>query len=123
MALLKKDDVLQAQDVKTKEVEIPEWGGSVLISSMTAERHAIYEDLAAGKGKHDALAYYAVNILVNEDGSPMFDSVDEMKALGRKSSKALFRILNAGLELNGVTEKDIEETAKKLEPSLSESTS
>src|SRR5690554_1443104 len=122
MALLTKDSILQASDVRTKEVEIPEWGGSVLISTMSAERHAIYEELASGKGKHDALAYYAVNILVNEDGSPMFESVDEMKVLGRKSSKALFRILNAGIELNGVTEQDIEDTAKKSEPNRSEDT-
>lgn len=122
MALLTKEDILKKEDVRTKTIDVPEWGGEVIIATMSAERHAVYEELAAGKGKHDALAYYAMNVIVNDDGSPMFDSIDDIKALGRKSSMALIRILNAGIELNGVTEKDIEETAKNLEPSLSENT-
>jgi hypothetical protein len=113
MTLLTKDAILKAEDIKTKTVTIEEWGGDVMIKGMTAERHAIFEDLQRGQKKNDALAYYAASILINEDGSPLFDSVEDIKALNGKSNTALIKILTAGMELNGIGEEDFEEEAKK----------
>jgi len=111
MTLLTKDAILKAKDIKTKRVYIEEWGGDVLIKNMTAQRHAIFEDLQKQQGDNEALAYFAASIIINEDGSPMFDSVDDIKALNDKSNTALIKILTAGMELNGIA-GDIEEEAK-----------
>lgn len=119
---LTRNQILAADDLATKTVEIPEWGGEVRIAAMSARRHAQFEQLAEGAGELDSLAYYAVSILVDEHGEPLFDGIDDIKALGGKSSQALMRILNAGLELNGVTEADIKATAKKSTPANSPAT-
>lgn len=112
MTLLTKDAIFKANDVRTKEVEVPEWGGSVIIKSMTAERHAKFEELSKGQDSNQALAFYAASIIVDEEGEPLFDSAEDIRKLAGKSNVALIKILNAGIELNGITEKDLEENAK-----------
>ena len=54
MTLLTKDAILKAKDIKTKRVYIEEWGGDVLIKNMTAQRHAIFEDLQKQQGDNEA---------------------------------------------------------------------
>lgn len=111
MTLLSKADILKADDIKTTTVTIEEWGGDVIIKNMTAERHAIFEDLQRSQGDHESLAYFAASILINEDGSPMFDSAEDIKALNGKSNTALIKILTAGMDLNGLS-GTVEESAK-----------
>jgi len=111
---LTKDQIESVVDIKTKEVDLTEeWGGKVLISTMSAERHLIFEDMAKGQDKNQALAYYAAQVLINPDGSPMFPHKKDIDMLNKKSSVSLMKILSAGLDLNNVSEKDIEELAKK----------
>lgn len=113
MTLLTKDAILNADDVRTKTVFVKEWGGDVTIKSMSAERHAMFEELSKDQTYRDSLAFYAASIIVDEDGKPMFDSIDDIKKLSGKSNTALITILNAGIELNGITSEDLESTAKK----------
>ena len=113
MVMLTKDQILEAEDIKTKEVDLTkEWGGKVLISSMFAERHLIFEDMSQGRDKNQALAYYAASVIINEDGSPMFSDISDLEKLNKKSSVALMKVLDAGLSLNGVSTEDIETNAK-----------
>ena len=38
MALLTRDEILAADDIKTEDVEVPEWGGDVRVSVMSRDR-------------------------------------------------------------------------------------
>ena len=44
VAFLSRDAILKVQDIETRELEIPEWGGSVLVRGMTGHERDRYEN-------------------------------------------------------------------------------
>src|SRR5574340_602108 len=103
MALLTREQILQAQDLKTQDVDVPEWGGTVRVRMMTGtERDAIGAALIGPDRKPD-MRQYRIRLLaaciVGEDGAPLFGQ-DEIEQLGRKSSLALDRVYRVAEELN-----------------------
>jgi hypothetical protein len=114
VALLTKDQILNANDVKTEEVNVPEWGGSVLVTTISAaERDAFEQSITDAKGKvggANVRAKFAAKCVVGEDGKRLFSDA-EVLALGKKSGAALNRIFEAASRLNGMTKADTEELA------------
>ena len=43
MKLLSAQDIIKAQDLKTVDVEVPEWGGTVRLKEMSAQIQSDYE--------------------------------------------------------------------------------
>lgn len=132
MALLGRNQILDAKDLKTEEVEVPEWGGSVLIRSLTGEQRDEYEtsmftmkkDGSPSANMANVRARLAMLCIVNEDGEQMFNKND-IKLLGRKSAVALERVNGAAQKLNAISDEDIEELAEgfgdsPVEPSSSD---
>lgn len=118
--LLTKDQILDADDLQSQVVPVPEWGGSVLIRGMTGiERDAFEESLLKGKGKNTKVnmqnirAKLVAHSVVNGDGERMFSDAD-VRALGQKSAAALDRIFDVAQELSGITKADVEELAANL---------
>lgn len=118
--MLTKDQILDAKDLQTEVVEVPEWGGSVKIRGMTGvERDAFEESLLRGKGKNTRVnmqnirAKLVAHSVVNGDGERMFSNAD-VQALGKKSAAALDRIFDVAQELSGITKADVEELAANL---------
>jgi hypothetical protein len=118
MSLLTKAAILAANDLPTRDVAVPEWGGSVRIRSMTAEERDAFE-AAQIAAKTDGFvvvpnlrARYVSSCIVGEDGQPLF-SEGEIGALGRKSAAALDRVFSAIAELNKLDPNAIEEAAGK----------
>jgi hypothetical protein len=116
--MLTKDAVLKADDRPIQEVEVPEWGGSVLIKAMTgAERNAFLARHIQNPGKGQTIildnmhADLAALSIINEDGSRMF-SAAEVGALAQKSGTALERIFKAASKLNGLSDEDVKELAE-----------
>ena len=77
MALLTKEQINEADDRPTLEIEIPEWGGHVLIRTLSGEQRdnfgASMLDKSGNATKLRNLhARFAAVVLVNEDGSPMY---------------------------------------------------
>ena len=115
MTLLTKDQILQADDRDTQEVEVPEWGGAVLISAMSAaERDAFEASMVDNKGKGDAKrlqnfrARFVASCIVNEDGDRLFSNKDIVD-LGKKSSAPVSRLFDLCRKLNGMTDEDVAE--------------
>ena len=121
MALLTKEAILAASDIQTKSVEVPEWGGEVYVKGMTgAERDAFEAEIVhPGAGKSakwdmaNTRAKFCALVIVDDKGIPLF-SLDDVKALGNKSAAALQRVFDAGRDLSGMSDKDIEELAGNL---------
>ena len=44
MAVLGRDDILGADDLETRRVECPKWGGTVLLQEMTAATYEEFEE-------------------------------------------------------------------------------
>jgi hypothetical protein len=114
---LNKEQILGAQDMKTETVEVPEWGGAVLVKTMTGtERDAFEFSLVAGQDAEKrkvshVRARLVAYTLVDEAGALLFSEAD-IAALGAKSAAALDRVYDVAARLNGVGQKDLEALAK-----------
>lgn len=113
--ILSRDAILGAQDLKTKDVPVPEWSGEVRVRTMTgAERNAFGASLVGTDGKVDQTRYVTqmlVRCIVDEDNQPIF-TVADVEALGTKSAIALKRVLDAADELNSIGEEEIKAAEK-----------
>ena len=112
--MLSRDEILNAKDLPTETVNVPEWGGSVKIRSITAfERDSFEQSIIDGKKTNmsNIRARFCALIIVDDKGDRVFGDLD-MAILGRKSGKALGRIFDAGQKLNGFSKEDFEELEK-----------
>lgn len=116
MALLTKGAILEAEDRKFKDVDVPEWGGSVRIAVMSAEARDRYEsslmemqqDGTATKNLENIRAKLVSACIVDENGKTMFT----YKELADKSGRVLDRLFNECSKLNALGEEGIEDAAK-----------
>ena len=118
MAILDKAAILKAKDIVTEEVEVPEWGGSVLVKSLTgAERDSFEQSILIKRGdRYDAnmsmvRAKLAAVSIVDEEGQRLFGDGD-IKALAAKNAAALDRIFTVASRLSGISADDADELAK-----------
>jgi len=113
--ILDRKAILAAVDLKKEEIEVPEWGGSVLISTMSAAARDAFEasiaKVGGGISTQNIRAKLAVACIVGEDGQPLFTEAD-LVALGKKSCAALDRVFAASQRLNLVSNSDVENLAK-----------
>ena len=116
--ILSKSEILECQDMRIKVVEVPEWGGSVRLRSLTgAERDAFEATLVKevdGKRVPDMenlRAKLLAATIVDEDDRQIFTPYD-LAALGRKSAVALDRVFSVAQRLNGMSADAVEESVK-----------
>mgnify|MGYP001405693506 CR=1 FL=1 len=112
MKLLGREDILAADDTRTVDVEVPEWGGVVRLRVMTgAARQAFLRAASKRAGDDDGLVEaLIVACAVDEHGQRIF-SPDDVPALREKSGAALQRVFAAAAELNGLTDDAVDRLA------------
>lgn len=115
---LTREAILSANDLPTQLVHVPEWGGDVLIRSMTgAQRDEYEQQCLATRGADNAInmrnlrARLVVFCAADADGNPIFGPGD-VEALGAKSAAALDRLFDVAQRLNRMSGKDIDELGK-----------
>lgn len=111
---LSKDQILAADDMGLREVDVPEWGGSVFIRVMTVGERDSYENdwvLHKAKGVENFRAKFLARCLCDEKGNRMFSDA-EVPQLAAKSARVMNRLWQATMEHNALTDKDVEELAK-----------
>ena len=118
--LLSKAAILAAQDLSTEVVEVPEWGGSVMVRAMTGRQRDVFESVIYKvKGKDVQLnianvrAELVSRTVVDEGGTLLF-SPEDVAALGDKSAAALDRIYAVAQRLSGITKSDIAELTENF---------
>lgn len=113
MTLLKFDEVMAKQDLPTKDVPVPEWGGSVRIRHWTlAERAEMLRRNETSEEKENVGAWLVASLTVDEQGNPWCPA-DRVIELQKKNPKAIDTIAAAILELNAVTKDTIDAAEKK----------
>lgn len=119
--LLNRDAILQAQDLPTEDVEVPEWGGAVRVRGLTgAERDAFEQSVVEQRGKStranlkNIRAKLVAMTVVDENGERLFSDSDAA-ILGKKSAAALNRVFEVAQRLNGMTPDDVEELSGNSE--------
>ena len=128
--LLTRDAILAVQDITTETVDVPEWGGAVLVRGMTGrERDAFESSIVqqpAANGRRQAparqqsqtnmenlRAKLASYCIVDEKGDRLF-STEDVAALGGKNAGALSRVFDVAMRLSGITEGDVDELAEAM---------
>lgn len=116
--MLTRDAILSAEDLRTETVEVPEWGGTVMVRELSAKERDEYEtSIVSVKGTK--LDIDPVNMraklvsmgCVDEDGNRLF-TLDDAEDLGKKSSTALDRIYDKIQEISGMGEGALEDAGK-----------
>lgn len=119
MGLLTRDQILNANDLATEQVPVPEWGGDVIVKALSGRERDAFEATIAGerRGKRVEMnlenirARFVAACVVDEHGQPLFYPSD-VELLGEKSAAALQRVFNVGQRLSGLSDQDMEELAK-----------
>ena len=116
--ILNREQILAANDVKTKVVEVPEWGGSVIVRGLTSlERDKALARIMNDNNQVDLnrlgelRVMIAAMAIIDEQGNPLFTEKD-VTALGQKSWSAIERISDAVLEISGLTQNALEQLEK-----------
>ena len=103
MNILSKDAILAADDLPRETVIIPEWGGEVLVRTMSGtDRDTFEASLLEKDGRMENVRARLVALtLCDSQGDRLFDD-SEIAALGRKSARALDRVFSVAQRLNGI---------------------
>ena len=134
--LLSREEILGANDLPTEDVEVPEWGGSVRVRTLTGTERDEFESSIitmkkVKKGKRTVTesspnlrnirAKLVARSIVKEDGALMFPNSEDVFVLGEKSAAALDRVYEVSARLSKITDEDIEELEKNSSGGQSES--
>jgi len=126
MPILTREQILQAQDYTVEEVEVPEWGGAVLVRSLTGrERDQFEGESVQQRGKNIRFNWTNVRArlvalsVVDEEGKRLFSDSD-VKALGEKSAGALQRVFEVTQRLSGLSDEDLEELTEGFDDAQSD---
>lgn len=124
--LLNKEQIRQAADIQTQDIEVPEWGGTVRLKSLTgAERDRFEAGVVQGQGRNATVnmknlrAKLVAQSAIAEDGGALFTESD-VQWLGEKSAKALNRLFSAAQTLSGLTDGDVKELTENFTNARSE---
>lgn len=116
---LTKDAILAANDLTTETVSCPEWGGDVIIRSMSGTQRDAYEQSLmtrdeAGQYKVDTenmKVKLVVFAAVDDAGNALFTAAD-IPALSAKSAAVIERLAIVATRLSGLGKQATEEAAK-----------
>jgi hypothetical protein len=118
MAILTRDQILAADDIKRETVPVPGWGGEVIVRGLTGKERDIYEaSVMRIKGTDtqlvmaNARAKLVALSVIDEAGQRIFDDAD-VAALGQKSAEALQRVYDVAARLSGLSKSDLDDLTK-----------
>jgi hypothetical protein len=111
---LTKEQILSAQDIKTTDVDVPEWGGVIRVRNLSAleRRQLLRKSMEDELDEDQTEIAFFVKCIVDETGQPLFNA-DEIKAIANKSASAYTKIVSAVLNINALTTDAIEDIKKK----------
>ncbi len=110
-----RDSILTADDLPRESLEVPEWGQTLHVRTLTGVEREDFENVvqaaSTGKGGMDlrGLKIKLVTLtLCTEDGELLFDSTDQL-LLNGKSASAIDRIFQVSQRLSGLSSEDADE--------------
>jgi len=122
MKTLSKADILGNHDLKTKAVEVPEWGGKVYLKELSGLERAQFEEetasLDSDKMEDQLLRIAAVvaHTISDENGNRIL-LFEDATALASKNFKVLHRLYRQAMALNDMGGDAVEDLGKNSEPS------
>lgn len=118
MALLTREQILASTQLPQAQVDVPEWGGAVIVRALTALERDRFEmqlvETAQGGSRVNLLnarARLVAACCVDGQGGRLF-SADDVAALGKLSAAALNRVYEAAARLSGLQNDAVDGLAK-----------
>lgn len=130
LRFLTREDILGADDRTTEVVEVPEWGGAVIVKPLSGTERDQYEASFVTyrrneKGAMEVAGIQTANVrarlvslsVVDGEGKRLFAEKDIL-SLGDKSAAALERVFKVAQRISALTDKDVEAlvTGLKVDP-------
>ncbi len=101
ITFLSAADILGADDIEYRTIDLPQWGGKVRVKLLTAAESVRFQDQLQKNRKEASLALVRQS-MVDADGNQVFKLADDFKALQKKSMKVIRIIADECLDLNGL---------------------
>jgi hypothetical protein len=105
MGLIDKTTILAALDLKSTEIEVPEWGGSVRLREMSGAAITQFWESCRDEKGNVIRTVVQSNLLklslVDEHDQPLFGD-DDIAALMAKNAAVLAKLFDAAQKLNGM---------------------
>ncbi len=112
MPRLTKHQIFAANDLKSKIVNMEEWGGDLEIRVMSVKEQLDFDKFIAEKPDDRTMAFYLiVRSCIDENGKRLFNDED-IEFIQNKSSDSILKLFDAILELNKQKPDDVEKLAK-----------
>lgn len=107
--MLTRDSILTASDIQTRDVDVPEWGGTVRVRGLSGRARDAFELTLSEPGPDgdrvpsvaNVRARLLIRCLVDEAGTRLFADTDAY-ALGEKAGNVLDRLFDVACELSGL---------------------
>lgn len=117
---LNKDQILGSTDVNLETVDVPEWGGSICVRTMTGIERDDFENRInrPGVGDENWRAKLLVKCICDEKGARLF-SDEEATKLGAKNAPVIFRLFKIASKVNKLGKEDVEAYEKNSLPAPS----
>lgn len=120
MGLINLQDVLNATDTRQITYNVPEWGGDIIIKTLTAGARDDYEKGLLIKDENGQLvrspvlspAKFVAACVYQEDGQKMFRTDEHIKVLESKNYNVVRRIFEKCLEVNAMSDDSVGEEVK-----------
>lgn len=141
--LLSKDQILNANDIDTRDVEVPEWGGTVRVRALSLKeanewRRGMLKSVAKTDPKTRGITFeYQFNeqlaelstirmlaiACIDAQGNRLFDGPKDIEALSGKNPTPIKRCVDVIKEISGLGDDAADEAEKNSEPSPSDASS
>jgi hypothetical protein len=112
---LTREAILGAQDIKTEDVRVPEWGGSVRIGVMSGTARDAF---LAGRERNSSLSCFQAAMLaatiIDPGGKRLFTEAD-IEALQEKNGQVLGRLADVAFRINAIGPAADDAAAKNSE--------
>jgi hypothetical protein len=120
--ILGKEAILGINDLTHEDVDVPAWGGTIRLRTLTGSERDAYESSIFKQGKSDfqnIRAKLLARCIVDDKGKRLFKDA-EIEALGSKSAAVLDMLFIKAQKLNGMGVNDKEDMIKNLESGQNE---
>lgn len=113
-----REKILSAEDISSEKVEIPEWGVTIEMRSISGRKRCeMRKNLTSNNGMIDDAKLYQ-QILINcafdpETGEPIFTEADK-DAILEKNGAVLESLAIVGMKLSGMSQDSIDDAEKNL---------
>lgn len=107
VTLLSAEAILAAEDIKTVDVNVPEWGGTVRLRTLTGEEAMRFAESVTGENRSESAVRIVGLCAIKDDGTPLFTE-EQLTQLKQKSLRAIMRLQREAMTINGFTEEEAE---------------